>query len=428
MPSLGELLDRESRTVDLEHGDFERLRDRRDRRQRNRRIRAGALAVVVMLVGAAVFLRALRSEPTLQPAPQPTGTPGPSVWSFVHERSDLTVHRGRAWQDPHDAPVGWIDVERVRFSAPRYTNGDFQPGWYIELAAKPPAVADREPGLLVAYGLVLETTGDGVADYLVGIDNDASEGGDFHVWVTDLATGETDEQIGPPYGSPIDFSHPDEQGSGPNMSFFFLPGSAPADLNPKTVRFYAWASASRGGEVFATDYAPDAGWLTSAPGGPDTTTPRSDPSPTDQTSRVCENPGWPSTSRNAPGVYSWDGPGPGGDGSHLEGFMHNGYGTGDVEISVGVVPEGVIPDESATAVIVAGRDGLYRRIDAQREEWIVDIEGTTITIHLTARPGASQADLADAQAIIGSMRTVPCDNEIGFELLFTLTTNDWDSG
>jgi hypothetical protein len=46
------------------------------------------------------------------------------------------------------------------------------------------------------------------------------------------------------------------------MTFEFLPGSAPADLNPQTVRFYAWASTTRDGEVLAVDYAPDTGWLT----------------------------------------------------------------------------------------------------------------------------------------------------------------------
>ena len=113
---------------------------------------------------------------------------------------------------------------------------------------------------------MLEATGDGVADYVIGIDNDAPVQGDFHVWVTDLATGETDERIGPPYGSPIEFSHPDEKQPGEHlgrtMVFTFLPGYAPAGLNPGPVRFYAWASAARGGEVFAWDYAPDTGWAT----------------------------------------------------------------------------------------------------------------------------------------------------------------------
>jgi hypothetical protein len=166
------------------------------------------------------------------------------------------------WQDPNDASVGWVDVERVAFSP------DGQAHWYIELASKPPLAADLEPGMIIAYGLVLETTGDGVADYLVGLDNDTPEPGDFHVWVTDLATGETDEQIGPPYGYPIEFFHPDEAqpgdfppGSPATMIFTFL-GDPPYGLNASTPRFYAWTSATRDGEVVAWDYAPDTGWIT----------------------------------------------------------------------------------------------------------------------------------------------------------------------
>jgi Tol biopolymer transport system component len=79
MPNVAELLGRESQTVDLEHGDFERLLRRRERRQRNRRIRAGALALALMVLGTAVFLRSLQQEPTpadrpVQPAPVALGT------------------------------------------------------------------------------------------------------------------------------------------------------------------------------------------------------------------------------------------------------------------------------------------------------------------------------------------------------------------
>ena len=45
-----------------------------------------------------------------------------------------------------------------------------------------------------------------------------------------------------------------------------------------------------------------------------------------------------------------------------------------------------------------------------------------------SRPGASKADLAEAHAIIESMRTEPQNNRLGFMLLFTLATDDWDSG
>jgi len=108
-----------------------------------------------------------------------------------------------------------------------------------------------------------------VADYLIGIDNDAPERGDLHVWVSDLATGETREQIGPPYGIPIEFSYPvrgrdQDRRWGPRVMFFtFLPGIwSPPDLHLKTVRFYAWAGTARDGEVVALDYAPDTEWMT----------------------------------------------------------------------------------------------------------------------------------------------------------------------
>ena len=172
-----------------------------------------------------------------------------------------------------------------------------------------------------------------------------------------------------------------------------------------------------------------------ATGEPRAMTPSATPSPTPVESRTpCKfvvgplHNGWPSTANNPPGLYSWDGPGPVGDHYHLEGFVHNGNGSGNVEIHV----EDVVPEEGitagATAVTVAGHDGIYRRMDARREEWIVDIEGTTIAIRLKATLDSRPADLADAHGIIGSMRTAPCDNKIGFRLVFTLTTNDWDSG
>ena len=46
------------------------------------------------------------------------------------------------------------------------------------------------------------------------------------------------------------------------LNFF---GSQPADFDPATVRFYAWTSSTRNGEVIASDYAPDTGWITATP-------------------------------------------------------------------------------------------------------------------------------------------------------------------
>lgn len=136
--------------------------------------------------------------------------------------------------------------------------------------------------------------------------------------------------------------------------------------------------------------------------------------------------GWPTTSQNPAGVYSWDGSSCAGI-NCIVGFMHNGYGSGSVDITIERAGEGATVDEGAEAVTVAGHDGIYQRIDARTEEWIVTIDGTTIAIRLRAE-GATPTELAEAHAIIDSMRTETRDTNLGFRLVFTLTTDDWDSG
>src|SRR3954452_4980772 len=76
MPRIADALERESRTVDLEPGDFERLLGRRDRKQRNRQIRAGAIGVIVALAAAAFLVRAihLESTPANPTPPKPIGS------------------------------------------------------------------------------------------------------------------------------------------------------------------------------------------------------------------------------------------------------------------------------------------------------------------------------------------------------------------
>jgi Tol biopolymer transport system component len=76
MPKIADVLERESRSVDLEQGDFERLLSRRQRKERNRRIRAGALGVIVALAMGAL-LRSLTSDPI--PADRPEPRPAPAA-------------------------------------------------------------------------------------------------------------------------------------------------------------------------------------------------------------------------------------------------------------------------------------------------------------------------------------------------------------
>jgi Tol biopolymer transport system component len=76
MPRIADVLERESRTVDLEQGDFERLLGRRERKQRNRQIRAGAVGVIVALAMGIALVRSLTSDgipadPPVEPRPAP---------------------------------------------------------------------------------------------------------------------------------------------------------------------------------------------------------------------------------------------------------------------------------------------------------------------------------------------------------------------
>lgn len=119
----------------------------------------------------------------------------------------------------------------------------------------------------MAYGVVLDTDRDGVADWRYGVDNMPLEGKDgrpIREWRTDLHTGRTEA------------SAPADQTLGETFWDTFYPGrwnfgigDDIAGAGPSkatwTVPFYVWASEIKDGQVVATDYAPDTGWLVSSP-------------------------------------------------------------------------------------------------------------------------------------------------------------------
>lgn len=168
------------------------------------------------------------------------------------------------WSEAADTAPRWVDIAHVGI------NPDFQ-NWQLELGLDHPRrEALSRAGQVLGFGFVMDTNGDGVADYVVGIDSDAAPPA-VHVWLTDLASGETDERFAGPYGDPFDFGtslegevDPTVPQRAPGGSFFNV-GFAPAELfDLETARFYAWSSLTEDGEVVAWDYAPDTGWL-SAP-------------------------------------------------------------------------------------------------------------------------------------------------------------------
>jgi hypothetical protein len=85
MPRIPDLLERESRTVDLEPGDFERLLVRRERKQRNRRIRAGAVGVIVALAMGLILVRSLPSDgiPADRPVEPKPAPASPGTLAYV---------------------------------------------------------------------------------------------------------------------------------------------------------------------------------------------------------------------------------------------------------------------------------------------------------------------------------------------------------
>ena len=224
----------------------------------------GVLAALLLAGTAAMLL--LAPEPSAAPdvADVHVEWTGP-VRQAGGQGAVVTLEPGEdgtmAWSEAPDAAPRWADVARVSVTR-EFGN------WFLQLGADPPrraALADDD-GVL-AFGFVMDTTGDAVADYVVGIDTDADAPA-VHVWLTDLANGATSERFSGPYGDPFDFwtsleaeDDPMPGERSPGGSFFNV-GFAPAELFDLDIaQFYAWSSLTVAGELVAWDYAPDTGWL-----------------------------------------------------------------------------------------------------------------------------------------------------------------------
>jgi hypothetical protein len=92
------------------------------------------------------------------------------------------------------------------------------------------------------------------------------------------------------------------------------------------------------------------------------------------------------------------------------GWIHNA--NAGIELTFGVVDR-----FSATAgipVTVAGRDATYRDIapatdGVRRQVWILEIDGTRAVITIASAAGASAPAIAEAEAIVASVRVEPAE-------------------
>jgi hypothetical protein len=171
----------------------------------------------------------------------------------VFGRQDPASDIGRLAPDARDAEIGAIDIRGLRTTG--YAE-DLR--WTLDLReVRPEASTLEAEHRVIEYGVVIDGDGDHVGDCEVGLNNDAPKHGDFRVWVKNLRTGVKAQQVGGPYGYPIDFGF-----YGRQIALVFLVDTpAPCDPFTRSASFYAWSSVRDDGQVTAWDFAPNSAWL-----------------------------------------------------------------------------------------------------------------------------------------------------------------------
>lgn len=222
-----------------------------------------ASALLGAIAGAGTFLR--REAAVIQP-PQPVDLtwtleraaqdwPGPlraepEVGGPI-VRSDGRVAFGDQRGDTVPAPLAVVDIVEVVTREGCWMSLTTEGCFFYDLAS-PLTQLQLDPRRgWFAYGIVVDNTGDGRPDLRFGIDNAAGDGG-ARMWLTELATGTTRafEFLEDPN---VMDAHLGVVEAPTGHIFVRRPGP--------TFRFYVWASAIVDGQIVATDYAPDFGWI-----------------------------------------------------------------------------------------------------------------------------------------------------------------------
>lgn len=309
------------------------------RRSTVRRALAAAAAVTVVVLGGAFYLGQRGRPGVAGPSATPVASPGqshaavvipsgtpsttpsatPIAWSAARLAEDWPApvrlepaggaplvpiflsgdQRGGLFDDPTgdtgSPTYPWVDIHSVGFG--RNTS---------VLIWVPAAPGVNPTDQWIAYGVVVDDNGDGIADRRFGMDNIPGTTTDWRrhrAWITDLHTGRTvssvrnavDYTVLPDgtiltamvgdtfFGAVFPFGRADASTSpgclaGAEVEFGggdTTGGGSSSGMMPK--RYYAWASVIVDGRVAATDYAPDAGWLHPSASAPKTEEPAPTP-------------------------------------------------------------------------------------------------------------------------------------------------------
>jgi hypothetical protein len=232
----------------------------------NTTLKFAAVAALALAVGIGV-VQLRPSTNNVSSAPSPSPSPSPLVWSPASMEQDwpapvraepvggpvvVPLADECCYADPagdiESSDVPWVDIQGVSAERQGGKNGDVE----VYVASLPPAPVGDSNEPWIAYGLVVDTDLDGVADVRLGMDR-IREYTVVRVWRTDLGTGITES--GETESTVCDCYFP---GRVRDAALIYPQGPAIQG------RFYVWASVIQDGRV-VTDYAPDAGWFDTTP-------------------------------------------------------------------------------------------------------------------------------------------------------------------
>jgi hypothetical protein len=235
-----------------------------------------AALLVLAVVATAAFVGAFRESPLpRQEFPwnlsrQFEDWPGPLR---VETDTGAADYRPVFLNDPSDDPVPAlpeIDLLGLEVRTCMWGNDRAACVFFSPAAHASPMPSPEERWL--AYGIVVDDDGDGVADYRYGIDNAGPAKfhrvweGDLAVgtssiprfdrmWRTDLETGETKSYVDT-LEDPLvmDGVFPESDEFGNNGHIFAVPTGP-------WFRFYVWSAAIVDGQIVASDFHPNDGWV-----------------------------------------------------------------------------------------------------------------------------------------------------------------------